>query len=213
MAKTLYIIDDHEMLRLGTRSWITENSDWICAGDAGTHEAAYADFEKMAVNSASGAGSGGLPSVLICDLNFYGENTGFDFIAKIHAKYPDVKIVVYSMFFAAGIVQNAVRNGASGYVSKNASSAELLNSLEKVRVGEVFIQEELKTNLIKYNSFTDALTRREKEVMELILRRCSNDEIAEKLNIKKRAVENYISAIYEKTGVNDRNELVEKYGQ
>lgn len=212
MAKTFYIIDDHEMLRLGTRSWITENSDWICAGDAGTHEAAYADFEKMAVNSASGAGSGGLPSVLICDLNFYGENTGFDFIAKIHAKYPDVKIVVYSMFFAAGIVQNAVRNGASGYVSKNASSAELLNSLEKVRVGEIFIQEELKTDLIKYNNFTDALTRREKEVMELLLRRCSNDDIADRLNIKKRAVENYISAIYEKTGVNDRAEFIAKFG-
>lgn len=212
MTKTFYIIDDHEMLRLGTRSWITENSDWVCAGDAGTHEAAYADFEKMAVNSASGAGSGGLPSVLICDLNFYGENTGFDFIAKIHAKYPDVKIVVYSMFFAAGIVQNAVRNGASGYVSKNASSAELLNSLEKVRVGEVFIQEELKTDLIKYNNFTDALTRREKEVMELLLRRCSNDDIADRLNIKKRAVENYISAIYEKTGVNDRAEFIAKFG-
>lgn len=212
MAKTFYIIDDHEMLRLGTRSWITENSDWVCAGDAGTHDAAYADFEKMAVNSESGAGSGGLPSVLICDLNFYGENTGFDFIAKIHAKYPDVKIVVYSMFFAAGIVQNAVRNGASGYVSKNASSAELLNSLEKVRVGEVFIQEELKTDLIKYNNFTDALTRREKEVMELLLRRCSNDDIADRLNIKKRAVENYISAIYEKTGVNDRAEFIAKFG-
>ncbi|MCR4713861.1 MAG: response regulator transcription factor, partial [Treponemataceae bacterium] len=130
----------------------------------------------------------------------------------IHAKYPDVKIVVYSMFFAAGIVQNAVRNGASGYVSKNASSAELLNSLEKVLAGEVFIQEELKTDLIKYNNFTDALTRREKEVMELLLRRCSNDDIADRLNIKKRAVENYISSIYEKTGVNDRAEFIAKFG-
>ena len=109
-------------------------------------------------------------------------------------------------------MQNAVRNGASGYVSKNASSAELLNSLEKVRVGEVFIHEELKTDLIKYNNFTDALTRREKEVMELLLRRCSNDDIADRLNIKKRAVENYISAIYEKTGVNDRAEFIAKFG-
>ena len=212
MTKSFYIIDDHEMLRLGTRSWITENSDWVCAGDAGTHEAAYADFEKLAESSASGAGSGGLPSVLICDLNFYGENTGFDFIAKIHAKYPDVKIVVYSMFFAAGIVQGAVRSGASGYVSKNASSAELLNSLEKILAGEVFIQEELKPDLIKYNNFTDALTRREKEVMELLLRHCSNDDIADRLNIKKRAVENYISSIYEKTGVNDRAEFIAKFG-
>lgn len=84
--------------------------------------------------------------------------------------------------------------------------------MEKVLAGQVFIQEELQTSLKKYNSFTDALTRREKEVMELLIRRYSNDEIANQLGIKKRAVENYISLIYEKTGVNDRNELLARYG-
>ncbi|MCR5252801.1 MAG: response regulator transcription factor, partial [Treponema sp.] len=127
--------------------------------------------------------------------------------------YPEVKIIVYSMFFAAGIVQSAVNSGAGGYVSKNASCAELLEGMEKVLAGEVFIQEELQTSLKKYNSFTDALTRREKEVMDLLLRRLSNDEIANELGIKKRAVENYISLIYEKTGVNDRSELLLRYGQ
>ena len=116
------------------------------------------------------------------------------------------------MFFAAGIVQSAIKNGACGYVSKNATSPELLNCMEKAFAGEVFIQEQLKTGLIKYNKFTDALTRREKDVMELLLRRCTNDQIANQLGIKKRAVENYISVIYEKTGVNDRAELIAKYG-
>jgi len=206
MCKTFYIIDDHEMLRVGTSSWLTSNSDWKCCGSAGTHEQAFADFESM-------AGQGLLPSLLICDLNFYGENTGFDFISKIHTLYPEVKIIVYSMFFAAGIVQSAVNSGAGGYVSKNASCAELLEGMEKVFAGETFIQEELQPNLIKYYSFTDALTRREKEVMELLIRRYSNDEIANQLGIKKRAVENYISLIYEKTGVNDRSELIERYGK
>ena len=206
MCKTFYIIDDHEMLRVGTSGWITSNSDWKCCGSAGTHEQAFADFERI-------AGEGNLPSLLICDLNFYGENTGFDFMSKIHSLYPDVKIIVYSMFFAAGIVQSAVSSGASGYVSKNASCAQLLEGMEKVLTGQTFIQEELQTNLKKYNSFTDALTRREKEVMELLIRRYSNDEIANQLGIKKRAVENYISLIYEKTGVNDRSELLARYGQ
>ena len=206
MCKTFYIIDDHEMLRLGTSGWITSNSDWKCCGCAGTHEAAFADFERM-------AGQGSLPAVLICDLNFYGENTGFNFMAEIHSLYPAVKIIVYSMFFAAGIVQSAVSSGACGYVSKNASCAQLLEGMEKVLAGETFIQEELQTGLKKYNNFTDALTRREKEVMELLIRRYSNDEIANQLGIKKRAVENYISLIYEKTGVNDRNELLARYGQ
>ena len=194
------------MLRLGTSSWITSNSDWTCAGDAATHEKALADFERFATAAS-------FPSVVICDINFYGENSGLDFIKKLISLYPEQKIIVYSMFFAAGIVQNAIKNGACGYVSKNAPSQELLNCMEKALAGEVFIQEEIKPQLIKYNSFTDALTRREKEVMELLLRRYSNDEIANQLGIKKRAVENYISLIYEKTGVNDRAELIERYGE
>lgn len=205
MTKTFYIIDDHEMLRLGTSGWLTANSDWKCCGSAGTHKQAFSDFERMSKE-------GCLPSLLICDLNFYGENTGFDFMSEIHSLYPDVKIIVYSMFFAAGIVQKAVSSGACGYVSKNASCIELLNCIEKVFSGDTFIQKELQPSLKKYKNFTDALTRREKEVMELLIRRYSNDEIANQLGIKKRAVENYISTIYEKIGVNDRAELINKYG-
>ena len=204
--KTFYIVDDHEMLRGGTKSWIMSHSDWICVGDSGTHEQAYSDFERMEKD-------GGLPDVLICDLNFYGENTGFEFMEKIHGLYPGVKIIVYSMFFAAGMVQNAMESGANGYISKNASSEELLVCMDTIYSGEEFVQEELQTKLIKYNKLVDALTKREKKVMDLVLQRYSNDEIANQLNIKKRAVENYISIIYEKTGVNDRGELVQKYGQ
>lgn len=58
----------------------------------------------------------------------------------------------------------------------------------------------------------DALTQREKDVMALLLRRLSNDQIAEALDIKKRAVENYISSIYDKTGINDKAELIKRFG-
>ncbi|MCR4734674.1 MAG: response regulator transcription factor [Treponema sp.] len=206
MEKTFYIIDDHEILRSGICVWLSANSAWLCAGQAGTHEKAYNDLEKMNKKSE-------LPAIVICDLNFYGENTGFDFIKEIKALYPDLKIIVYSMFFAAGMVQSAIKAGACGYVSKNASSLELEECMEKALAGQIFIQDELQSNLTKYNDFTDALTQREKDVMELLLQRFSNDEIANRLGIKKRSVENYISLIYEKTGAFDRNELVEKYGQ
>ena len=162
--KTFYIIDDHEMLRGGTKSWIMSHSDWICVGDSGTHEQAYSDFERMEKD-------GGLPDVLICDLNFYGENTGFEFMEKIHGLYPGVKIIVYSMFFAAGMVQNAMESGANGYISKNASSEELLVCMDTIHSGEEFVQEELQTKLIKYNKLVDALTKREKKVMDLVLQR------------------------------------------
>ena len=116
------------------------------------------------------------------------------------------------MFFAPGIVQNTIENGANGYISKNASSDELILCMEKVLSGEQFIQNELQPRLEKFNSFTDALTRREREVLDLLFRHLTNDQIADSLNIKKRAVENYISSIYEKTGINDKAELIKRFG-
>ena len=205
MEKTFYIIDDHEMLRLGTISYIENNSDWKSLGSANNEEKAFSDLEKFSA-------ANNLPSILISDLNFYGKDTGFNLVKQIHNRYPQQKIVVYSMFFAPGIVQNTIENGANGYISKNASSDELILCMEKVLSGEQFIQNELQPKLEKFNSFTDALTRREREVLDLLLRHLTNDQIADSLDIKKRAVENYISSIYEKTGINDKAELIKRFG-
>lgn len=150
MNKTFYIIDDHEMLRLGTASYIenaskNQGESWTCTGTSGDHEKAFSDLENFAKAE-------NLPALIISDLNFYGKDTGFELVKKIHTLYPQLKIIVYSMFFAPGIVENAIQNGASGYVSKNASSDELLLCMEKVFSGEIYIQNELVQNLEKFNS-------------------------------------------------------------
>ena len=117
---------------------------------------------------------------MISDLNFSGDDAGFDFIAKLHSLYPELKIIVYPMFFSAGMVQTAIQNGAAGYISKNAPSDELIECMENAFSGKTFVQKELQENLVKFNSFTDALTQREKQVMALILQNFSNMQIAGK---------------------------------
>lgn len=201
MAKTFYIVDDHELLRIGTISFIEKKSDWICKGNAGTPESALSDLALL-------SGGNMLPDLVISDLNFSGDDAGFDFIAKLHSLYPELKIIVYSMFFSAGMVQTAIQNGAAGYISKNAPSDELIECMENA-----FVQKELRENLVKFNSFTDALTQREKQVMALILQNLSNMQIAERLQIRQRAVENYISSIYEKNGINDKKEFISQFGK
>lgn len=79
--------------------------------------------------------------------------------------------------------------------------------MENAFSGKTFVQKELRENLVKFNSFTDALTQREKQVMALILQNFSNMQIAEKLQIRQRAVENYISSIYEK------KEFIRQFGK
>ena len=203
--KTFYIIDDHEMLRLGTADYIKKNSDWICAGSGGSGQVGLSDIKALADQKAP-------PALVICDLNFYGQDSGFELVKTLRELYPQIKVVVYSMFFSPGAVQSAIAGGASGYVSKNASSDELILCMEKALAGETYVQKELQQKLENFNSFIDALTQREKDVMALLLRRFSNDQIAEELDIKKRAVENYISSIYDKTGINDKAELIKRFG-
>ena len=206
MSRTFYIADDHELLRVGTISYIEKKSDWLCKGNADSPKAALSDLELLSIGNT-------LPDLVISDLNFSGDDAGFDFISKLHSLYPDLKIIVYSMFFSAGMVQTALENGATGYISKNAPSTELLECMENAFSGKTFIQKDLQENLSKFNSFTDALTRREKQVMALIIKNCSNLQISETLNIRQRAVENYISSIYEKTGINDKKEFIKRFGK
>lgn len=206
MNKTFYIIDDHDLLRRGTISYLEANSDWKSAGDAKDGEKALGELETFAKED-------NLPGIIICDLNFYGKNTGSTLIEEIRALYPKQKIIAYSMFTGPFLVQNTIDRGANGYISKNSDSEVLLLGMEKVLEGETFIQDGIRQELESYNSVLDALTVREKEVIDLLLNNLSNSQIAERLNIKKRAVENYISSIYEKTDINDRKTLIKKFGE
>ena len=204
MDKTFYSIDDHEMIRVGIISFIEGKSDWKCLGGASCAEEALADLQGFAKAQT-------MPSIIISDLNFNGEISGYNLVSHLHSLYPQQKIIVYSMFFSPGNVQISLRSGASGYVSKDSSSEELLECMERVLNGEQFAQIGLKQKLESYNSFTDALTKREKEVMALLLQKFDNNKIAEFMGVGMGAVYNYISSIYEKTG-KDRAELIRLFG-
>lgn len=203
MEKRYFIVDDHSMLRSGIINWISENSDWKCVGDAETHEEAYEKLEENLKNNT-------FPDILISDINFNGENSGFSFIKSIHEKYTNLKITVYSMFFSPGVMKESITCGASGYISKNAKSEELLVCMDSILNGKIYLEQNLVQNYMRYTNIIDALTKREVVVVGYLLQHKSNDEIAKSLGLKKRSVENYISSIYEKIGVMDRAELIAK---
>lgn len=205
MSKKYFIVDDHSMLRSGIISWISDHSDWECIGDAENHEEAFLKLTALEKNGILTQ-----TSILISDINFNGENSGFEFIQKVHKNYPLLKIIVYSMFFSPNVMKQAINSGALGYISKNAKSEELLNCLETVANGSSYLEKSLVQNYMHYTDIIDALTKREVMVVQLLIQHKTNDEIAEILGIKKRSVENYISSIYEKIGVMDRAELIKK---
>lgn len=203
MANSYFIVDDHEMLRSGIIGWLKDNTDYICFGDSGTLQTAMDTLVQLEEKAT-------LPDILISDINFNGENSGFNLIAQVHEKYPQIKIVVYSMFYSPNVMKEAVLRGANGYISKNAKTEELVNCMNTVLTGNNYLEKNLVQNYINYTNIIDSLTKREAVVVSLLLEHKSNDEIADVLQIKKRSVENYISSIYEKIGVIDRTSLIAK---
>lgn len=204
--KSLFILDDHAMLRNGIASFISENTDWSIIGQADSPQSFYEKFNILANEDR-------LPSILICDINLNKENSGFDVMSNVKSNFPSVKIIAYSMFESTSYLNKAISSGASGYVCKSEDEDELLKCIESVYNGKTYFNHENLESLLVYTNVLQSLTRREKAVFDLLIAKKSNTEIATILNISKRTVDNYISCIYDKTDCFDRLQLIKKFGE
>lgn len=121
---------------------------------------------------------------------------------------------MFSSYESAGYIEKALSSavGASGYVSKNSSEKTLLEAIEKVSDGEIYVEQKFFRNLLKIRTLYEAFTKTERKIIDMISENLTNEQIAEKLNIQKRSVENHISHLYDKAGVKNKFELLEKLG-
>jgi DNA-binding NarL/FixJ family response regulator len=136
----------------------------------------------------------------------------------IHKRFPEVKILMLSAFGYDEYVQEAMSCGASGYILKDISPDELLESIQAVTSGNVILSKEVissisgKAEVIQEPSsvpdWLGYLSSKEKKILLLISRGYSNKEIADTLHLGSQTVRNYISVIYDKLGVKDRFEAM-----
>lgn len=218
-SKKLILIDDHALMRLGIKEWLEKHSLW---------QVAYLLDSMNTVKSSLGEIAMLTPSeknkiVAIVDLSFRTENkadedgyenVGFEIIKMIKEANPNIPCIVFSSFDSAGFVERAMSSeiGASGYVSKSASEAVLLQAIESVANGGTYIQQNLMGRLLEIKNIYSAFTKKEKLVIDLIAQGLKNDEIAERMQIGQRTVENYISHLYDKTDTDNKIKLLEKLG-
>lgn len=204
MKKSFFLVEDHSLMRQGITGYLAEHSDFACAGCvAGAQDFldAMARGEKM-------------PDVLVTDLNLDGGlDGGLNLIRTSRARFPHIKIVAYSMYAAASVVSAALAAGADGYVSKLSEDAELLAAMVAVLSGRTYIEPQIAAELVAYERSLSIFTRRETDILRLVLQGKPNTEIAQSLGIQKRAVENYISRIYDKTGCRTKEELAAQWGK
>jgi DNA-binding NarL/FixJ family response regulator len=178
MATKVFIVDDHYMVIEGIRSLLQNEKAIEWTGHA-THAASCLSFLQNQ-----------LPDVILMDISMP-DKSGIDLCREVKEKYPSVFIIGLSTFNQQSFIQKMMDNGASGYVLKNATQAELMEAIEIVAKGKTYLSDDVSKLLRKQDDTNIVLTRREKEVLELIAGGMTNNEIGEKLFISPSTVDTH----------------------
>jgi len=201
MAIKIFIADDHYMVVEGIRSMLLQekNIEWM--GHAMNAASCLAFLHQQQ------------PDVLLLDINLP-DKSGIDLCKEIKDKYPDIFIVGISSFNQQSYIQKMMLNGASGYVLKNATREEIVNAIETVVNGETFLSTEASVTMRENkDAEIPVITRREKEVLQLIAEGLINKEIAEKLFISTTTVDTHRNSLLSKFDVKNTANLIKLAAQ
>jgi DNA-binding NarL/FixJ family response regulator len=179
LAIKVFIVDDHYMVIEGIHSLLQKEKDIEWMGHAMNAESCLAFLRNAE------------PDVIFMDINLP-DKSGMDLCKEVKQKYPSVFIIGLSTFNQQSFISKMMENGASGYVLKNATKEELLLAVQTVMRGRTFLSHEAALVANKKTGDTaPLLTRREKEVLELIADGLTTQEIADKLFVSPATVETH----------------------
>ena len=150
----------------------------------------------------------------LVDLNMKGMG-GIELISHLKKEYPKVKILVLTTFYDDLNITQAIGGGADGYLLKDSGKDAILGAIEQIMGGRDVIDQKVMKRLSALmsgknmgTSLLEGMTSREQEICSLLAKGLNNKQIAETLFISEGTVKNYISSIYEKTGIHDRAKLI-----
>jgi two-component system response regulator NreC len=192
------LADDHAVVREGLRAVLAAHPDVEVVGEAGTG--------PEAVERAATAA----PDVLCLDLSMPGGGAAAT-IQQVKAASPGTRILVLSMHDDPAYVRSALTAGADGYLLKTAAGTVLVGAVHRVARGEQVIDPALANVHAAPAAGPAVLSRREQEVIALIARGHTHQEIAERLFVSVKSIETYRARIREKTGLKTRADFV-RYG-
>lgn len=193
----VFIVDDHHMVIEGLRVLLQSgNSGIVLCGSASSADSCLAQIAQVK------------PDVILMDINLPGTN-GVELCKIVREKYPSIFVIGLSTFNQLSYIKKMMENGASGYLLKNAGRDELTGAILSVVHGQEFMSPEAASVIRQHAaSVLPVLTRREKEVLELIVEGHTNQEVAGKLFISISTVDTHRKNLLMKLNVRNTAALV-----
>ena len=188
------IADDHSVVRMGISALLSAEDDIDVVGEAKNGEEAVRNVLKLS------------PDVVIMDL-IMPKKDGVAATAEIHAKCPQVKVLILTSFSTSDGIAGALAAGASGAVMKSAENDSLVSAIRAVHAGKRVIPAGIR-RLLAEDPPVPELSQRQREILASITRGLSNDDIAQQLGIGKASVKTHVLTLFQKLGAANRAEAV-----
>ncbi|MFF3661061.1 response regulator [Streptomyces olivochromogenes] len=199
---TVFVVDDHAVVRRGIASFLEFVDDITLIGEAADGQEA---LEKLDAMNAYGE----LPDVVLLDLHMP-RLDGVQTAASLAERHPAIRTVVLTSFTEMERVHAALAHGVSGYVLKDASSDEVEAAIRASHRNEVFldtaIARRLTQRLVTPSAGLGSLSAREREVLRLVAGGLSNRAIADQLAISERTARTHVSKLLAKLGLSSRTQ-------
>ncbi|SDD82445.1 response regulator [Niabella drilacis] len=191
------IIEDDEVIRNGYVSLLSADEDFFVSGDYASAEAALEQLDRIR------------PDVILLDIQLPGMR-GVDALPAIRKILPGVHIIMLTVHESDDLVFTALKNGASGYLTKNTSFNKIKEHIRDVIRGGGAMSTEIALQVMKYfqKNQHSPLTKRETEILECVAEGKSRSKIAQELFIDQETVKSHIKNIYHKLDVNSRAEAL-----
>ena len=202
----ILLVDDHKLIRDALKSYFEADPDFEVLGEAGNGQEALLFLKEQAID------------VVMMDISMPVMD-GIECTQEIMTHYPQIRVLALSMMNDGQFIKKMLSAGAVGYILKNSGEEEIKKALNKVHQGEPYfsaeVNETVMQNMLKggvkrnHKLVVDLpLTSREKDVLRLILKEYSNQEIADELFISPRTVDAHKRNLLEKTGSKNTAGLV-----
>jgi DNA-binding NarL/FixJ family response regulator len=198
----IIICDDHRIIREGIKQMLITHEEFVFSGEAESGEQLLGKLRKEQYD------------VLLLDISLPGRS-GLDILKEIKSLYPKMPVLILSMFDEEKYAIRMLKAGASGYLHKDSSPEQLIKAIHEIHDGNIYLSSKASRIMVKHLNQSEnedpheILSDREFEILILLGRGLSGNEISQMLSLSNKTISTYKSRLMQKMNFENTNDLIQ----